>query len=56
MRWPVHVSHMADMRNMYNILIGKPEVTSPIRRSVHRWVNIKFHIQEICDNVSRGFS
>jgi hypothetical protein len=25
MNWVVHVTHMEEMRNMYNILVGKPE-------------------------------
>jgi hypothetical protein len=29
-RWVGHVKHMGKMRNMYKILIGKPEVQRPL--------------------------
>jgi hypothetical protein len=32
MRWAGHLSHMGEVRNAYNILIGKPEGKSPLRR------------------------
>jgi hypothetical protein len=28
---------MVDMRNAYNILVGKPEGKRPLRRHRHRW-------------------
>jgi hypothetical protein len=36
MRWTGQVAHMGDMRNAYNILVGKPEVNRPLRRPRYR--------------------
>jgi hypothetical protein len=33
MRWPGHIACMAEMRNAYKVLIGKPEGTKPLGRS-----------------------
>jgi hypothetical protein len=30
MRWARHVAHMGEMRNAYNILVGKPEGNRPL--------------------------
>jgi hypothetical protein len=39
---------MGEMRNAYNILIGKPEWKRPLGRPRHRWKNnIKMHLREI---------
>jgi hypothetical protein len=38
MRWAGHVISMWNMRNAYNILVGKPEGKSPLGRSGH-WYN-----------------
>jgi hypothetical protein len=32
MRWAGHVAHMGEIRNAYNILVGKPEGKRPLRR------------------------
>jgi hypothetical protein len=32
-----HVAQMGEMRNTYNILVGKPEGKRPLRRPRHRW-------------------
>jgi hypothetical protein len=37
MRWVGQVAHMGDMRNVYRILVGKPEGKRPLRRHRHRW-------------------
>jgi hypothetical protein len=37
MRWADHVACMGKVRNKYTVLIGKPEVTRPLRRPKHRW-------------------
>jgi hypothetical protein len=48
MRWEGHVARMGEKRNAYRLLVGKPEVKRPLRRSRHRWVdNIKMDIREI---------
>jgi len=47
-RWTGHVALMGEMRNAYNILIGKPEWKRPLGRPRHRWKNnIKMHLREI---------
>jgi hypothetical protein len=37
MRWVWHVVSMGEVRNAYNILVGKPEGKIPLGRSRHRW-------------------
>jgi len=37
-RWVGHIAHVGEMRNAYNILVGKPERKRPIRSSMHRWI------------------
>jgi hypothetical protein len=36
MRWAEHEAHMGEKRNVYRILVGKPEVKRPLRRLRHR--------------------
>jgi hypothetical protein len=46
MRWAEHVARMGETRNVYAILVGKPEEERPIGR--RRWVdNIKMDLREI---------
>jgi hypothetical protein len=43
-----HVARMREMRNAYDILVGKPEAKSPLGRPRHRWkYNIRMYIREI---------
>jgi hypothetical protein len=37
MRWAGHVARMGDERNVYRILVGKPEGKRPLGRLRHRW-------------------
>jgi len=37
MRWAGHIACMEDMRNAYNILVGKCEGKRPLRRPMCRW-------------------
>jgi hypothetical protein len=37
MRWVGHVAHMGEGRNVYRILMGKPERKRPFGRPRHRW-------------------
>jgi hypothetical protein len=37
MRWVGHIARMREMRNVYNILVGKPERKRPLGRYKHRW-------------------
>jgi len=32
-----HAAHMGEMSNAYKILVGKPEGTRPLRRTMCRW-------------------
>jgi hypothetical protein len=39
MRWAGHVARMGEERNVYRVLIGKPEGKRPLRRPRRRWEN-----------------
>jgi hypothetical protein len=48
MRWAGHVVQMGEMRNAYNILVGKSEVKRPFGIPRLRWEdNIKMDLKEI---------
>jgi hypothetical protein len=48
MRWTGHVARMGETRNLYKILVGKPERKTPLGRPRHRWAdNIKMGLREI---------
>jgi hypothetical protein len=48
MRWAGHVALMGEKRNVYRILMGKPEGKRPLGRTKRRWVNnIKIGLREI---------
>jgi len=48
MRWGRHVACMGEMRNAYNILVGKPEGKRPFGKLRHKWEdNIKMDIWEM---------
>jgi hypothetical protein len=48
MKWPEHVARMAEKRNEYRILVGKPEGKRPPGRPRRRRVdNIKIDLREI---------
>jgi hypothetical protein len=47
MRWAGHVPRMGEKRNVYRILVGKPEGKRPLGRPRRRWVdNIKIDLRE----------
>jgi hypothetical protein len=47
-RWAGHVARMGEKRNMYRLLVGKPEGKRPLGRSRRRWTdNIKIDLLEI---------
>jgi hypothetical protein len=52
MRWAGHVARVGEKRNLYRLLVGKPEGKRPLgrprRRSMH---NIKMDLSEIGVNV-----
>jgi hypothetical protein len=48
MRWAGHVALVGEKRNVYRILVGKPEGKSPLGRPRRRWVdNIKIDLREM---------
>jgi hypothetical protein len=48
MRWAGHVARMGGKRNVYRLLVGKPEGKRPPRRQRRSWVdNIKMDLLEI---------
>jgi hypothetical protein len=52
MRWAGHVTRMGEKRNVYRLLVGKPEGKRPLGRPRHRWVdNIRMDLVEVgwCD-------
>ena len=48
MRWAGHVARMGEERDVYVVLVGKPEGRRPLGRPRLRWVdNIRMDIQEV---------
>jgi hypothetical protein len=48
MRWAGHVVRMGEKRNVYRLLVGKPEGKRPLGRTRRRWVdNVKMDLLEI---------
>jgi hypothetical protein len=48
MRWVGHVARMGEKRNVYRLLVRKPEGKRPLGRPRHRWIdNIKMDLFEI---------
>jgi hypothetical protein len=48
MRWAGHVARMGEKRNVYRLLVGKPERKRPLGRPRRRWIdNIKMDPLEI---------
>ena len=48
MRWGGHVARMGEVREVYRVLVGKPEGKRPLGRPRHRWVdNIRTDLQEV---------
>jgi hypothetical protein len=47
-RWAGHVARMGEKRNVYRLLVGKPEGRRPLGRLRRRWIdNIKMDLLEI---------
>jgi hypothetical protein len=47
MRWAGHVARMREKRNVYRLLVGKPEGKRPLGRRRRRWIdNIKIDLLE----------
>jgi hypothetical protein len=48
MRWVGHVARMGEGRNVYRVLVGKPEGKIPLERPRRRWEDgIKMDLREI---------
>jgi hypothetical protein len=48
MRWAGHVARVGEGRNVYRVLVGKPEGKSPLGRSGRKWEDgIKMDHKEI---------
>jgi hypothetical protein len=48
MRWAGHVARMVEGRNVYRVLVGKPEGKGPLERPRRRWEDgIKMNCREI---------
>jgi hypothetical protein len=48
MRWAGHVARRGEKRNVYRVLVGKPEGNRPLGRPRRRWIdNIKMDLPEI---------
>jgi hypothetical protein len=48
MRWAGHVARMGEKRNVYSLLVGKPEGKRPLGRPRRRWTdNIKMNLLKI---------
>jgi hypothetical protein len=48
MRWAGHVARIGEKKNVYRLLVGKPEGKRPLRRPRRRWIdNIKIGLLEI---------
>jgi hypothetical protein len=48
MRWAGHVASMGDGRNLYRVLVGKPERKRALERPRRRWEDgIKMDLREI---------
>jgi hypothetical protein len=48
MRWAGHVVRMGEGRNVYRVLVGKPERKRPLGRPRRRWEDgIKLDLEEI---------
>jgi hypothetical protein len=48
MRWTGHVARIREKRNMYRLLVGKPEGKRPLGRPRRSWIdNIRMSLLEI---------
>jgi hypothetical protein len=48
MTWAGHVARMGEKRNVYRLLVGKPDGKRPVGIPKHRWIdNIKIDVLEI---------
>jgi hypothetical protein len=56
MRWAGHVARVGEERNVYKVLVGKPEGKRPLGRPRRRWKDrIRMDLREISLGVWIGF-
>jgi hypothetical protein len=54
--WEGHVARMGEGRNVYRVLVGKPEGKRPIERLRRRWEDgIRMDLRDIGSGVWSGF-
>jgi hypothetical protein len=46
-RWAGNVAHMGEKRDVYRVLVGKPEGKRPLGRRRRRWEDIKVDLEEV---------
>jgi hypothetical protein len=57
MRWAGNVERMAERRNLYRVLVGKPEGKRPLERPRRRWeYGIKMDVRLVGGRVWSGFT
>jgi hypothetical protein len=57
MRWAGHVAHIGEGRNVYRVLVGKPEGKRPLERPRRRWEDaIKMDLRDFVLGVWSGFT
>jgi hypothetical protein len=57
MRWAGHVARMGEGRNLYRVLVAKPEGRRPLGRPRRRWEDgIRMDLEEIGWGVWSGFN
>jgi len=55
MRWAGHVTRMGERKDMYRVLVEKPEGKRPLGRSCRRWEdNTKMELQEVVCGIRTG--
>jgi hypothetical protein len=48
MRWAGHVARMGEKRNVYRLLVRKPDGERPLGKPSHRWINImKIYLSKV---------
>jgi hypothetical protein len=48
LRWAVHVARMGEGKDVYRVLVGKPEGKGPLGRPRRRWEdNVRMDLQEV---------
>jgi hypothetical protein len=57
MRWAGHVARMGEGRNVYRVLVGKPEGKRPLERPRRRWEDgIRMDLGRLVGGVWSGFT